>query len=96
MEEWQNILGGGNPLSKWAIPAITPKYIYGISPLIYGIIKGISCYNIFLYMDYKPLTKWDAHPSTGADLTLGGVIKLFGKSYVSKVATTLDFLSKGN
>ena len=40
MEEWQNILGGGKPLSKWAIPAIPPS-IYGISPLIYGIIKGI-------------------------------------------------------
>ena len=31
-------------------------YIYGISPLISGIVGVI-------YMDYQPLAKWDAHPS---------------------------------
>ena len=32
-------------------------YIYGIFPIIYGMKNG-------LYMDCKPLPKWDAHPST--------------------------------
>ena len=38
------------PLSKWFIAPIHLEYIY-----IY--------IRVVLYMDYKPLTKWDAHPS---------------------------------
>ena len=41
--------------------------MYRISPLIYGIIWVLKCYEyvyIYIYTDYKPLTKWDAHASS--------------------------------
>ena len=53
---WRLYLGG-IPLGKWAIPPAIYIYIY-----VWNIPTYVWDY--MDYMDYKPLAKWDAHPSS--------------------------------
>ena len=56
MKQKHGHLGVRAVLSKWMIPPVVYIYIFIVIFLIlYEMIWVIN-------MDYKPLTKWDAHP----------------------------------